>query len=115
MMSGMETANLVLSYLKVLVWPFVVAMALVLFRVPIAALLTGIEEFDGFGIKVRINRQVSRASADALEALSSKEPVKIGDGRLRLLVIIAPNMRRALLFTETLLSGLPRSAPPQIG
>jgi hypothetical protein len=113
MMSGVDTANLVLSYFRTLIWPFIVAMALILFRVPITALLGGIEEFEGFGIKLRVNQQVSRASADAQGALSSKTPQRTGGGRLRLLVIVAPNMRQAMLFTGTLLPGLPRSAPPQ--
>lgn len=103
-MAGMQTADLVLSYLKVLVWPLIVLVAIVLFRNPIRALLGGLEEFEGFGIKAKINRQVVQAAADSRAALENEPIEKIADDPPILLANIAPNMGIAVEFSSTLIT-----------
>jgi hypothetical protein len=104
MMSGMNTADQVLAYLKVLVWPVIVAFALVLFRDPIRALLGGIEEFEGFGFKAKIRRQVTQAASDSEAVLAGSPIERTSDGQvgIRALLIISVNMRNALNFGSRL-------------
>jgi hypothetical protein len=65
----MSIAGQVLAYLKILAWPATALVALMIFRVPVRSLLGGIQEFEGFGIKAKIGRQVASGVAAAAEAL----------------------------------------------
>jgi hypothetical protein len=65
----MSIAAQVLAYLKVLAWPVTALVALVVFRVAIRGVLGGIQEFEGFGIRARIGREVASGIASAAEAL----------------------------------------------
>jgi len=98
-MLGMTTADQVLTYLKVLVWPTIVVLALVLFRDPIRKLLGNIEEFEGFGVKAKIRQQVDQATRDAETVLAASPAAKVADRPTRALSTIARNMQSALEFS----------------
>jgi hypothetical protein len=66
----MSIAGQVLAYLKVLAWPVTALVALVIFRVAIRGVLGGIQEFEGFGIRAKIGREVASGIASAAEALA---------------------------------------------
>lgn len=75
----MTIADQVLAYLRVLVWPTIVAIALVLFRDPIRGLLSGLEEFEGFGIKTKIRSRVAQAARDSANALATSPVIRTGN------------------------------------
>lgn len=108
----MTIADQVLSYLKVLVWPVIVTVALVLFRGPIGEVLRGLEEIEGFGFKAKIRRRVIQAARNSEEALAGS-PIKhirdISSGRL---YVIARYMQTALRFSPDL---VPSSGRPPAG
>ena len=70
----MANANLVLSYMKTLVWPIIVITVLIIFRNPLKALLGAIEEFEGFGVRAKIGQRLTQAAADAEQALDQDPP-----------------------------------------
>jgi hypothetical protein len=102
-MSGMTVADQILAYLKVLVWPIVVTLVLVLFREPIAGILNGLEEFEGFGVKAKVRRQVTQAARDSKAALERSPIIKVSDNPIGgSLYIIGIHMLNALRFSSNL-------------
>jgi len=69
----MSIASQVLAYVKVVTWPLTVVLALVLFRTAIRRLLSGVEEFEGFGIKAKIRQQVADGIDSANRALADSQ------------------------------------------
>lgn len=71
----MRWADLVLSYLQVLVWPIVVLCAIVLFRGQIRSLLASLTKFSVFGAEanfaVRLKEQIEETSVEIDQASSN--------------------------------------------
>ena len=104
-MSAMTIADEVLAYLKVLVWPSIAAMAILLFREPIGGLLSGLEQFEGFGFKATIRRRVDQAANDSLIALSKSGIERVGNTP-QFAFIIGAYMQRALRFSADLVQSV---------
>lgn len=103
----------VVSYLNVLVWPVTLIISLVLFRDPIRNLLGSIEEFEGFGIRARISRQVGDASSRAQKALNESRIHGLSVTELRPIRIRLP-LALAMADALRLSSGIAsRRAPGQ--
>jgi hypothetical protein len=100
----------VLAYLNVLVWPAIVVVALIVFRVPIGGILANLEEFEGFGIKAKVHRRVTQAAENSNSALM-RSPIGRyrGPGLSIVLFVTARNMQKALEFSSSLMN---ESAPP---
>lgn len=64
----MDVAELVLDYLKVLIWPAVVLTALLMFRNQLRSLFARIVEASGFGATLKLEQNAARA-AEASEAI----------------------------------------------
>ncbi|WP_353807872.1 hypothetical protein [Agromyces sp. SYSU T00194] len=64
----MEIAELVLAYIKVLVWPLVVVLALLLFRRQFARMFGRVIEARGFGAMLKLTEDVAEA-AEVSESL----------------------------------------------
>src|SRR5262245_29311764 len=72
----MEIANLILEYVKVLAWPAVVIVAVLLFRAPFAAFLGRLRslEAEAFGISVKGTDQTPSEVAARLATLHQISP-----------------------------------------
>lgn len=58
---GVDTAEIVLDYLRVLAWPLVVTVALLAFRASIRNVLARLSAFEGFGVKASLEKVVHDA------------------------------------------------------
>jgi hypothetical protein len=96
--------------IKALTWPLIVAVALIMFQDPIRGILGGIEEFEGFGIKAKIRRQVSQAAQDSRAALARSRVERVGSGPTTVIFIVAANMQAALRFSPNVVREA--SSPP---
>lgn len=91
----------VLAFFKVLAWPFVVLVAILVFRRALRRLIEGIEEVEGFGVKARIRREVGEAADSANQALD-RSRVERGIRPAGAIVLVAVNMQRALRASHQL-------------
>jgi hypothetical protein len=110
-MSGMNTADQVLAYLRVLVWPVIVAGALLLFRRPIGRLLDRIEGLEGFGIKAQMRSQVTKAAADS-EAALAESPIRRVPN-ITPAVVVVLNMQGVLSLSPRLYPSIPGATGKQ--
>jgi hypothetical protein len=112
----MSTADVVLAYIKTLVWPAIVALALILFRDPIRGLLGGLEEFEGFGFKAKIRRQVTEAATGAKAALAGSPIEQLAAVRASQEVnaVEADDMKEALKLSSNLVHEPDASVTSQI-
>ncbi len=65
----MTVAELILSYLKIILWPGVVLIVIVMFRGSIGHALSSVQEFEGFGLKAKLSERVIDAAAKSRRAL----------------------------------------------
>ena len=66
----MDLAEIVLDYLRVLVWPLTVLTALALFRQSLRSVLSRLAMFEGFGVKATL----AEAAAEAAQVTGSPKP-----------------------------------------
>ena len=114
----MSVAGQVLSYLRVLVWPVVVLIAIVLFRDSIRRLLAGVEEFEGFGVKAKIRQRVKEGTIAAEDALRGSPPRQGSVPRrpiARNLVFIISQAQQALTVSRRLASASPVPSDDLLG
>ncbi|MFC6086496.1 hypothetical protein [Sphaerisporangium aureirubrum] len=96
-------AELVLSYLRVLTWPLVVVLVLLLFRKQIGRLVGSIKEIEGFGLKATLGEQVADTAAQAEQALDDYPFVRAEDATAPLpgvLAQVADALEAALRVSE---------------
>ncbi|GLW04338.1 hypothetical protein [Streptomyces lavendulae] len=70
----MEIANLVLDYLKVLIWPLVLVATVLWFRSDVSALIRRMRSLSGPGIDAEFSEEVAEVSAGAEEAVREATP-----------------------------------------
>ena len=105
MMCPVRVANEVLSYVRIIAWPTIAGLAIVLFRGAIRKLLSNIEEFEGFGVRAKIRQQVAKGTMTAEQALgrARSEPQQPADQRTTgMPVTVKVALRNALVFSEQL-------------
>lgn len=78
-LSGVDTAELVLEYVRALAWPVVVLIALALMRHQLRGVLHRLTGVEGFGVKASLSEAVIEARAISGTPRQTK-PVKVPAG-----------------------------------
>jgi len=69
--------KLILEFIRVTIWPFIIFFFIFYFRKNIAALVDRIREFEGFGAKVRVDKQLeAQKEFDSEEKIAKSEVAK---------------------------------------